>query len=245
MKQLKLMVGLFLSLVFFTNCQEKTGGPTAAGSATNADLVGYWVNVPWWEELKATKSPRQAFTKLQEISGAIIYEDKGKIVANLAYNWHEGGLPYGVRTREGKQELYDPTNAATPSIPLVFKEKDQILLGNSNLLRLGAPVEGTKAVGHVVLGGEYDLNGKKVVFNPNGTIVGLEGFQYYELQIDYVIDESGTDEVSLSNDGSNPKFFAFKIEGDHLIISELVDNKAPDAKTMYTPGQVKFDLVKK
>ncbi|MCU0347605.1 MAG: hypothetical protein MUC59_11760 [Saprospiraceae bacterium] len=246
MKKWYYLISLFVGVLFLTSCKEPTqGGGAPAGSeqatsqAMASSLVGYWVNEAWWEELQATKSPRKAFAKLDGIAGAIMLQDSARITANLAINWHEGAQ-YAVREREGKQELYDPTNAAVQPMPLTFRSEGAITLDKSNMVRLATDLLGVKIVGHTIFGGQWDYKGKTVVFNPDGTVVNIDGFRFYEPQLDYVVDQTGADEFSLSADGGSPVFFAFKIEGNKLTISELVDEGGTSKV-----GKVKYEMTKK
>jgi hypothetical protein len=249
MKSKTLLAGTAFCLLFFTNCNEKTAegnateGQTASVQLAPSDLVGYWVNDAWWKEVQSTKSPKKAAANLKGIAGAIVLQNGEQTTANLSYNWHEG-MQYAIRTREGKQELFDPNNAATGTLPLTPLADGAVKFDSSALVRLAPTIEGAKAVGNAVLGGEYDLKGQKVVFNPNGTVAGLEGYNYYDLLLDYVVDEVGTDQLSFSKDGSDPKFYAFKWEGDHLIISEIDDVGGKD-QFLYKVGKLRYDLVKK
>ncbi len=241
---------LFFSLLLFASCKEgATGGATSAEGQSsgkllaNTDLMGYWVNEAWWEKVKATKSPRQAAVGLNGISGAILLDDKGKILANLSYNWHEGAQ-YSVRTRDGKQEFYDPNNAATALLPIISVDHDVAKFDGQTMVRLAPSLEGAKAVAYAVLGGEYELNGKTVVFNPKGTVVGLEGYNYFDIKFDYMDDPVGADQMTLSFDGSQPVTYAYKYEGDHLIISEIED-VGGSGEFNYKVGKVKYNLKKK
>ena len=244
-----ILTTLFFSILFFTSCQEGTtgGNPTEQQSSgkllSTADLVGYWVNEAWWEKVKATKSPKQAAVGLNGISGAILLENEGAVIANLSYNWHEGAQ-YAVRTREGKQEFYDPANAATALLPLVPLENGTVKFDGQAMVRLATGLDGAKTAANAVLGGEYDLNGKKVVFNPNGTVVGLEGYNYYDIKFDYIDDMVDADQMTLSFDGSEPVVFAFRYEGNHLFIAEIED-VGGSGKFDYRVGKVKWDLTKK
>ncbi len=239
----------FFILLFSFGCKEgTTGGNSTEQQASGkllstADLVGYWVNETWWEKVKATKSPKQAAVGLNGISGAILLESEGKVIVNLSYNWHEGAQ-YGVRTREGKQEFYDPNNAATALLPLIPLENGTVKFDDQTMVRLATSLEGAKTVAHAVLGGQYDLNGQQVVFNPNGTVVGLEGYNYYDIKFDYIDNMVDADQMTLSLDGSQPVVFAFKYEGDHLIISEIED-MGGSGKFDYKVGKVRWDLTKK
>lgn len=250
MKKWYYLISLFVGVFFLTSCKEPTqggGAPTGSEQATSqamaSSLVGYWVNEAWWEELQATKSPRKAFAKLDGIAGAIMLQDSARITANLAINWHEGAQ-YAVREREGKHELYDPTNAAVQPMPLTFRSEGAITLDKSKMVRLATDLLGVKIVGHTVFGGQWDYKGKTVVFNPDGTVVGLDNYRYYELLLDYVVDEVGADQFSLSENGGQPVYFAFKMEGGKLVVSELED-VGVKGEFSSKVGKVKYELVKK
>jgi hypothetical protein len=237
-------------LLLFTNCQNDkpaagggTGQATASTNSQPADFVGYWVNKRWWEDLKENKSPRLAQGSATGIAGAIILENEGRIIGNLSYNWHEGEQ-LTLRTKEGQLQLYDPNNAANQPLTFVPQPDGTVMMDSTPMMRLGKDFEGVKLPAHEVLGGQYERNGQTVVFNPNGSVVGLDQFRYYEMVFDYVVDQCGSDMMSLSIDGSDPVFFAFKREGDRLLISELLDG-GDDGQYIYKVGKVRYDLKRK
>lgn len=248
MKSANIIAGLAFCLLFFTNCnQEKTDkGGAAAGSAAAgipANLGGYWVSKDWWQELQSTKSPKKAAAKLDYLAAAILRQDSSKWLADMSYNWHEG-QQLTLREKDGGLQLYDPTNANVRAYSLVPQPDGSIHFDSTAMVRLGDGFTGFNVIASTIVGGQYDWNGKTVVFNPNGTLVGLEDYYRYELALDYVTDQVGADQLMLSKEGQSPEFFAFKFEGNKLVVSMLEDTGGKD-EFMYKVGKVKYELVKK
>ena len=245
MKIGNLSVSLVFSLLFFTSCKEKTAEGTApeAQVAIPADLGGYWVNDAWWQVLQSTKSPMKAAEKVNQFAAAIFHQDSSKWLADLSFGWHEG-QQYTLHTKDGGLQLYDPKNAAVQAIPFVPQPDGSIRLDSTPMVRLGDAFTGFNVIAHSIVGGNYDWKGKQVVFNPNGTVVGLEDYYRYELLLDYVVDEIGADQLMLSKQGQSPEFYAFKIEGNKLRVFSLDDIGGQDA-FQYQVGKVKYELVKK
>lgn len=233
-----------LGLFFFTHCQEGANSSSVESAATTIpDLGGYWVNSTWWQELQSTKSPRKAAEKVGKVAGLIIHQDSTKWLADMSYGWHEGGQ-LTLRTKDGGLQFYDPQNAAVAQLPVVMQADGSMLLDGEKMINLGDAFTGFNVIAFTLLGGQYDWNGKTVVFNPKGTVVGLEDYYRYELLLDYVVDELGADQLMLSKEGQSPEFFAMKLEGSKLTISEIVD-KGGSEDFKYEVGKVKYELVKK
>ena len=232
-----------IALIFvFGSCNN---GPniTTEAPAIPADLGGYWVNDAWWQELQSTKSPKKAAAKLDYLAAAIFRQDSSKWLADMSYNWHEG-QQLTLRTKDGGLQIYDPQNAAVQAYALVPQPDGSMHLDSTAMVRLGDGFTGFNVIASTVLGGQYDWGGKQVVFNPNGTVVGLEDYYRYELLLDYVTDEVGADQIMLSKEGKSPEFYAFKMAGNKLLISSLEDVGDKDS-FQYKVGKVKYDLVKK
>ncbi len=245
MKITTLFAGLAFCLLVFTSCREKTAEGTASNvqATIPTDLGGYWVSDAWWQELQSTKSPMKAAAKLNDVAAAIFRQDSSKWLADMSYGWHEG-QQLTLRTKDGGLQIYDPLNAAVRPYSLVPQPDGSIHLDSTAMVRLGDPFTGFNAIASTLIGGQYDWGGKTVVFNPNGTVVGLEDYYRYELLLDYVVDEVGADQLMLSKEGQSPEFYAFKIEGNKLQVFSLEDIGGKDA-FQYKVGKVKYDLTKK
>lgn len=247
MKNIALLTGMAFSLLLFTNCNENgaSAGKSEASTTTAIpdNIGGYWVNNDWWQELQATKSPKKAAEKAGNVAAAIFTQDSSNWIASLSYNWHEG-QQLTLRQKDGGLQLYDPQNAAVRAMPLVPQPDGSIILDSVPMVRLGDVFTGFNVIAHTIVGGQYDWGGKTVVFNPKGTVVGLDDYYRYELLLDYVVEEVGADQIMLSKEGQSPEFFAFKMEGNKLVISALEDVGGQD-EFQYKVGKVKYELVKK
>lgn len=207
------------------------------------NLGGYWVNDIWFQELKNTKSPMKAAEKAGEVAAAIFHQDSTKWLVDFSYNWHEG-QQLTVRSKDGALQIYDPLNAAAHQSTLVPKPDGSILIDATPMVRLGDAYTGFNVIASTLVGGNYDLGGKAVVFNPKGTVVGLDDYYRYELLLDYVAEDVHADQIMLSKEGRTPEFYAFKIEGNHLQLYEIDDIGSKD-EFKYEVGKLKYDLVKK
>ncbi len=241
------MTNKFFSIIalFFLlgACSNEPKGSDAAPVKIPADLGGYWVSDVWWQELQSTKSPKKAAEKLGDVAGAIFRQDSSTWLADMSYAWHEG-QQLTLRTKDGGLQLYDPQNAAVRAYALVPQPDGSIHLDSTAMVRLGDAFTGFNVISHTIVGGQYDLGGKTVVLNPNGTVVGLDDYYRYELLLDYVTDEVGADQLMLSKEGQTPAFYAFKIENNHLQLFSLEDVGGQD-EFKYEVGKLKYDLVKK
>ena len=207
------------------------------------NLGGYWVNDAWWQELQSTKSPTKAAAKAGDMVAAIFHQDSTKWLADVSYSWHEG-QQLTLRTKDGGLQIYDPQNAAVRPYKLVPQPDGSIHLDSIAMVRLGDAYTGFNVISLTIVGGQYDLGGKTVVFNPDGTVVGLDDYYRYELLLDYVADEVGADQLMLSKEGLQPDFYAFKIEGNHLQLFSIDDVGGKD-EFLYKVGKLKYGLTKK
>ncbi|MBI1226039.1 MAG: hypothetical protein GC192_12455 [Bacteroidetes bacterium] len=216
-----------------------------AGSAKIPDNIGgYWVNATWWQELQNTKSPMKAAEKTGDVAAAIFHhEDSTRWLVDLSYGWHEG-QQLTLRTKDGGLQVYDPMNATVHQYNLVPQSDGSIHLDDTPMVRLGDAYTGFNVIAHTLVGGQYDLDGKTVVFNPKGTVVGLDDYYRYELLLDYVAEDVPADQLMLSKEGRTPEFYAFKIEGNHLLLYEI-DDMGGKEEFKYEVGKLKYDLVKK
>jgi len=237
------IIALVLVLASCKDAPNSANNNATTPPAIPADLGGYWVSDVWWQELKSTQSPMKAASKLDYVAAAIFREDNGNWLADMSYNWHEG-QQLTLRTKDGGLQIYDPQNAAVRAYSFVPQPDGSIHLDSTPMVRLGDAFTGFNTIAHTIVGGSYDWKGKQVVFNPNGTVVGLEDYYRYELLLDYVTDEVGADQLMLSKEGKTPDFYAFKIEGNRLQLSALEDVGGKD-EFQYKVGKVKYDLLKK
>jgi len=230
-----------LGFAFF-GCKNE---PAAAAKAPQIpdNLGGYWVNGIWWQELQSSKSPMKAAEKLTGPAAAIFHQDSTKWLADLSYNWHEGQQLI-LRTKEGQLQIYDPKNAAIQQYFLLPQADGSMHFDSIPMLRLGDAFTGFNAIAYSMVGGEYDIGGKPVVFNPNGTIVGLGEYIRYEMLLDYVAEDVRADQIQLSKEGQTPDFFAFKIDGDKLQLYEVKD-MGGKGEFHYEVGNLKYELTKK
>lgn len=246
MKKTKWLFGLVLSLIFFTNCKQSGEGSStepATAAEIPATLAGYWVNADWWKTLRDTRSPRAAAPKA-EVAAAIIRQDSSRWVADLSYNWHEG-QQLTIRSKDGGLQLYDPQNAAVTTMALAIQPGGAMIrLDSFNMVKLGDGFDGYKVISHTLVGGQYDLNGKTVVFNPNGTVVGLDGFKFYELNLDYVTDELDAETIILSTESQDGReVLAYRWNGNQLVLSEILDNEDPNGRP-FIVGKARYTLAK-
>lgn len=230
-------------LITAVGCNGSSQGNGAETAKFPDNLGGYWVNDIWWQELKNTRSPMKAAEKAGDVAAAIFHQDDAKWLVDLSYNWHEG-RQLSVRSKDGQLQVYDPMDANTHQIILTPKPDGSMLMDATPFVRLGDSFIGFNLIASTLVGGQYDLNGKTVVFNPKGTVVGLDDYYRYELLLDYVAEDVHADQLMLSKEGRTPEFYAFKIAGNHLQLYEIDDIGSKD-EFKYEVGNLKYDLVKK
>ncbi|MEK7257029.1 MAG: hypothetical protein AAB316_19905, partial [Bacteroidota bacterium] len=211
----------------FTNCQNN---PSANADKTAADTVaadvkieGVWVNKAWWETLESTKSPRKAAEKLG-IAGVTIQQDStGKWLGVVNYAFHEGG-EYELKPVEGGNFQLLETEGKTKQHDLTVLSDSTLRIDSFDLVRFGdLQMDDTDFTAGIV-SGTYSLKGKPgdVIFYSNGSVSGLEGYESYDVVLDYVVDEVGADEIMLIKPGDERDFYAFVIKGNQLLLS-MVD----------------------
>lgn len=239
----KIIPAALLSGLLFFGCKNEPGTAAAPPVAIPENLGGYWVNDAWWQELQSTKSPMKAAQHLNGVAAAIFHQDSTKWLADMSYNWHEGHQ-LTLRTKDGGLQLYDPKNAAIQQYMLVPHPDGTMSLDSLKMVRLGDAYTGFNAIASTLVGGQYEMGGKQVIFNPNGTILGLDDYIRYEMLLDYVSEDVQADQLQLSKEGRTPDFYAFKLEGNHLQLYPIVDVGSKDA-FKYEVAKLKYELVKK
>lgn len=232
------LVGLLL-----TACKNEPGTASAKPVEIPENLGGYWVNDTWWQELQSTKSPMKATEKLDGVSAIIFHQDSAKWLADFSYNWHEG-QQLMVRTKDNGLQIYDPKNANVHQYSLVSRPDGSMYLDSLKMVRLGDAFTGFNVIASTLMGGQYDMGGKTVVLNPNGTVVGLEDYIRYEMLLDYVAEDVHADQIMLSKEGRTPDFYAYKLEGNKLQLFEI-DDVGSKADFKYEVGKMKYELTKK
>lgn len=234
-----------IALLFMIgSCNNAPSGNNTVQAKIPDNLGGYWVSDTWWQSLQSTKSPMKAAEKTGDVAAAIFHqEDSTKWLVDLSYGWHEG-QQLTVRSKDGGLQVYDPMNATVHQYSLTPQPDGSIQLDATAMVRLGDAFTGFNVIASTLVGGEYDLGGKSVVFNPKGTVVGLDDYYRYELLLDYVVEDVHADQIMLSKEGRTPEFYAFKIEGNHLQLFEIDDMGSKD-EFKYEIGKLKYDLTKK
>jgi hypothetical protein len=117
-------------------------------------------------------------------------------------------------------------------------------LDSLKMVRLGDAFTGFNVIASTLVGGQYDMGGKTVVLNPNGTVVGLDDYIRYEMLLDYVAEDVHADQIMLSKEGRTPDFYAYRLEGNKLQLFEI-DDVGSKADFKYEVGKMKYELTKK
>lgn len=239
----KFLSAILLSCMLFFSCKNEPSKAAAPPVAIPENLGGYWVNDTWWQELQSTKSPMKAAEHLSGVAAAIFHQDSTKWLADMSYNWHEGHQ-LTLRTKDGGLQIYDPKNAAVQQYMLVPHPDGSMSLDSLKMVRLGDAYTGFNAIASTLVGGQYEMGGKQVIFNPNGTVVGLDDYIRYEMLLDYVAEDVKADQLQLSKEGRTPDFYAFKLEGNKLLLYEIKD-AGGKAVFHYEVGKLKYELTRK
>ncbi len=242
-----------LVAAFFTNCQNN---PAPDADATTVDstaafepgVEGYWVNKAWWETLNSTKSPRKAAEKLGVAAVVVSKDSTGEWQAVVNYAFHEG-MNYKLKATEGGNYALLNTDSGERAHEFLFKADKTVFLDSFQMTRLGDGQMDDTDMFSGIVSGAYTLKGKTggdVSFYSNGTVSGLEGYEGYDVQFDYIEDAVGADEIMLIKPGGEERdFYIFEIKDKQLLLSPSEEVTDKDGITRYKKGKVKYALTKK
>jgi hypothetical protein len=247
-----LAIALF-AVAFFTNCQNN---PTPATEANAVDstaafepgVEGYWVNKGWWETLNSTKSPRKAAEKLGVAAVVVSKDSTGEWQAVVNYAFHEG-MSYKLKPAEGGNFALINAAGGEKAHEFRFNADKTVFLDSFQMTRLGDGQMDDTDMFSGIVSGAYTLKGKPggdVSFYSNGTVSGLEGYEGYDVQFDYIEDAVGADELMLIKPGGEERdFYIFEIKDKQLLLSPTEEVTDKDGVSRYKKGKVKYELTKK
>lgn len=208
--------------------------PTWLGAEKGASFGGHWVNRPYLEALKKTRSPLAAAAAAELVAILVDETPEGRQLS--VTNFHEG-LNYHLRGVESAaggalllvvDSLDDGEETLSQLRVQLTAGGDQLqaaLWGEETLVyqRLDATL--VETLNHWVLAGDYrDAHGKTWSFTPDGTArwPGRQGT--YDIVLDLF--DSDCDQLSFS-DAKNPdelSFYGFRRQGRQILLYELVQD---------------------
>jgi hypothetical protein len=165
----------------------------------------------------------------------------------LYYNWHEGSQ-FSIAADGSSFTMTDKFDETGGLKYSMMPQPDGSLQVDSFLfVKIGDKENQFREISAAVLGGSYQLKGsdKIVNFNTDGTVTGLDDYTHYDLQLDYIVEETGSDELMLDKGANNPEFYAFKFENGQLTISFIETDTSNSEYPQYVVGKPKYELVKK
>jgi hypothetical protein len=236
---------LLSGTLLLTHCQNNSTGNKDEAAADAAVLEGFWVNDAWWQVLQQSKSPLNAMPEA-DIAAVVVQQDSNIWVADLSYGWHEG-MRFGLQAAGDAFHLTDPYENNKVKHRLSLQPDGSLHLDSLAFVRIGDSRNGYDAIPASILAGTYSLAGTTglVTFNPDGSLAGLDNYTQYDLLIDYVTDEIGSDQLMLDTGEEDPDFYAFQFKGNQLIISSIELSGESEEYPTYKVGNVKYVLTKK
>lgn len=249
-----------LATVLFTHCKNSPATPPADAPAADTTAAqapprpdaspaeGYWVNKQWWETLQRTKSPEKAAKELGVAGAAIRKDSTGAWEAVVNYAFHEG-MAYRVKPTGGSS--YDFVNTEIKQIEHNFRlNPDQSAqLDSFAMVRIGDGQLSDAFLSNSIVGGTYAIKSSKrdVVFGPDGSLTGLEGYVGYEVLFDYIEDQLQADEIMLIKPGEYGErdFYVFQFKGNQLLLTTIEEKTDKDAVTTFKKGKVKYELTRR
>jgi hypothetical protein len=225
------------------NTNEQAEMPPA-GQLTEGEtgLEGNWINKKYADELAKTGSPRASQTAAD--LSMLVFPRELKNIAIIIWNFHEGTNSV-VKQLDKNSFAFQP-HAGDPNKTIML-ENDIIKTGDDEFIRLSEiPAKRDYYVAEQLLfAGKYDLNGKPVEFTKDGRIIGIDGFTYYSVVLDYNDAAMDVDQVRLGTAIENSKSYGFTFSGKTLTIYELKCVQTEDGKCMSVAnGKELYKLVK-
>lgn len=182
---------------------------------------GLWVNEEYIKKLKKTQSPRES----QDIGeGCITIPERTLQEVSMVYGFHEGGEGWVIVKKGITYEIYDKDlKARVRSIEIL--SPDKIKIGDRYFSKLQHPDHkrgDLNILEELLFSGNYQQpDGKVAAFKLDGSVSGLDSFNYYNPMIDYSGEGLNMDQIELGAAKENLHPYGFRFNADSLIIYQL------------------------
>ncbi len=204
---------------------------------------GYWLSEDYFNSIQEFHSPRRA----QDGSQFIVIPNNTLQQTIMIYNFHEGGSFLKLLKNEENYEVWEvQDDSLTQMLYLVeFVSPEKIKLGDKTFVKISHQTDqdNHQILEEILFKGEYvNSEGKSIEFKPNGRLVGLENFTYYQPAIDYFDAGMQVDQIGLGNSQKDLEWYGFKFNSDTLEIYRL--NCLTFDSTMNSCVEVNFGQLK-
>lgn len=216
---------------------------------TIVSFSGCWLSEDYYNSIMQFKSPKRA----QDGSQFVFIPNRTLQQTVMIYDFHEGGEFMKLLKHGNSYEFWgfqeDSLTQELYSVEIISTTK--IKLGEKTFVKIN-PVNGKynyRILEEILFEGKYvGFDGKSIEFKPNGQVIGLDDFTYYEPIIDYFDAGMQVDQVGLGNSENDLDLFGFKFNNDTLEIYTLnclsfegTDNKCVEVDY----GELKYKLLRK
>lgn len=189
---------------------------------TVVSFSGYWLSEDYFNSIRQFKSPKKA----QDGSQFIFIPDRTLQQTIMIYNFHEGGTFLKILKHVDGYEIWEAQDDSLTqrlySVEIVSATK--IKLGDKTFVKINSQKnkDTYQILEKILFEGQYtNSNGKTIEFKPNGQVIGLDNFRYYDPIIDYFDAGMQVDQVGLGNSQSDLDWYGFKFNRDTLELYKL------------------------
>ncbi|MDI9878458.1 hypothetical protein [Flectobacillus longus] len=206
-------------------------------------FAGQWINEKYYNALMKTKSPMKAFANYFQSN--IVFTKQLKGGQLLGWNFHEGEetvlKPVGNGYELWRTEPKEKIGAIT-----VIEQDKKIKVGKESFVKIKS-TDPMICLEEVLFEGNYQLNGKPVKFNANGTVTGLPNIKYFFPKCDFIEKILPFDLIVLNKvkDTMTGQSYIYEFKDDSLIIYNIdcqeVDSESKDC-LKGKKGQEKYIL---
>lgn len=267
-----LTISLLLLAIFSCQDSRQTSELEVSDPTSNSSrliLNGVWIPDKYIKAIKKTMSPIEASAVLKGLSELTIDTTQiagDSMFVGAGWNNHEGDGFYmwfkpgqetasyrtNRRDYDNQSNFYElgyEINRADTSLILYHYSLDKKLLDKSNFSKVsGASAELSEGfqyfVNSVLITGKYKLqgSGQTVEFTNSGQVSGLDNFNKYFIQTDFVVTaDNNIDNVIFDVYTESSKTFAFKIKADTL---EFYTTTTDTTSMELSINKLKYRLVK-
>lgn len=244
-RSLACIVSLFLIISCSTSQQKEIKAKDNEKSAfipVPPRYIGLWVNEGYLEELSKTRS-----TKIAQGSDNFYRINNQSSIMKL--DLHEGGEENILLMKTPNIGQIFSSDSTKSLNEVAFKDMVMIIDGKRYVKAPDYDKGLQELVNKAFFSGQYLLRNRLVEFNDNGSVIGLDSIQAYELNLDYADAGMQFDRIYLKYKGiEETKDYLYEFKSDTLIIREincLAKEEDSDYCLDVEKGPEKFVLIKK
>jgi hypothetical protein len=237
------IVALMVSIYSCGNWNENSNNDKTL-ETIEADTIipfhGFWATEKYIHTLIKTKSPRQSQDDGEFFQIPLSNRDRA-----FPCVYHEGGPDFHVVKHNNSYFLKADDNKTDSTEIIITANGSKMKIGDQIYVK-------TKENGGIpedlLFKGQYNSEDKSVTLNGDGTIVGLDGINYYSVENDYI--GPGMDNVDILYFGktkTEKRTHCFEFKADTLLIYNIVCKETDDNGNCLDiqKGQLKLKLIKK